>query len=443
MIITSFSPSIVRASFMFILILLNDTFKTKYSNIDILSIIFIISLLVNPFYYKNPGFILSFLVTLFLLLGSEILREFKGVNLVFLVGYVSFLSTIPLIMTMNYQINLFTLLFNILFILYMSYVILPLSYFTFVFPFYDKFLYTIIKPYNTLISMLSKIDYLIVNGTFISGLEIIIYYFLVITYFSFFNNSKVRKFTFSVGLVFLIIVLNSNTYNYKKSVNFLDVEGDATLIVDSFDKCNILIDTGEIDEFDSVINYLKSKNIKRIDYLIISHYHSDHYGEKNDIFDSFDVVDFIDPNNVNHYNRSPFSCGSLILEIYDLTLLNQNENNNSIVMSLYIEDKHYLFTGDSEVERELEFISKYKVDVDYLKVPHHGSSTSSSNLFLNSINPEEAFVMVYRYNKFDHPDYFVMQQYEMKNINVYRTDYLGTIEVEYYFNIERKKYNKP
>lgn len=442
-IITAYSPSVVRAGLMFILIVLNKKFKYGFSNIDILSMIFIGLLIFNPYYYNNLGFVLSFLVTFLLLLSSSILKEYTGIKQLFMVSFISFMGTLPIIISMNNQINLLTLIFNILFITYMSYIILPLSYLTFIFPFLDRLLYNLITSYNQFIVFCSKIELFIFKGSFEYIWEYMIYY-IIILYF--FKNIHIRPKNFKSFIYVIIIVvvsLNTNYLSPEKSVIFLDVKGDSTFISDSYNNCNIMIDTGESDDYDSVINYLLSKNIRRLDYLFISHFHSDHYGEMYDISNSLDVRKTITPDNVEQYYNKQIECGSITILVYELSSGNPNENNNSIVMSVFVNNKHYFFTGDSELEREIEFIENYNINVDYLKVPHHGSSTSSSYEFIDSLNPSEAFIMVYRYNIFDHPDVFVINRYNNRGIPVYRTDLMGSIEVKYLFGIERKKYYMP
>lgn len=441
--ITSFSPSVVRASLMFVLLSINKKYNLQFSSLDILSIIFVVSLIVNPFYFHNMGFVLSFLVTFFLILSVPIFSRTSGLKLLFIVGFVSFLSTVPLILSLNYQLNLLTLLLNLIFIIYTTYLILPLSYVCFAFPFFDKFLFLFIQVYSFLIKIFSTIDFMIVHGTFSRIIQYVIYYVLVFFYLS---SLEARKSNIKYLLIIIFVILifcNSNRYSLKKSVSFVDVKGDAILINDHFDRCNILIDTGEEDEFNSLINYVKHKNIKRIDYLFITHFHSDHFGEIEDIYANFEVRNVVTPDTVSHLDKNEIQCGSLRLYVYTLSSKNPNENNNSLLISLFIDKKHYLFTGDAEIERENEFLSKYIVEVDYLKVPHHGSDTSSSAMFLDCLTPVEAFLIVHRNNKFNHPDNDVINRYDYRNIPVHRTDLSGTIEVEYYFGFERKKYNKP
>ena len=121
----------------------------------------------------------------------------------------------------------------------------------------------------------------------------------------------------------------------------------------------------------------------------------------------------------------------------------QNENNNSIIMSLLISNKHYLFTGDIESSREASFINKFNLNIDYLKVPHHGSITSSTEQFLSSVKPESAFIIVSSNNLHGHPHSEVIKRYQDLSIPVYRTDMSGTIEVYYIFGKEYKRIHSP
>ncbi len=443
LVVTSFSPSITRAVLMYTFLVINKRFQLKLSTLDVLSIIYLGLLIYNPYYYFNAGFILSFLVTLSLLLSSNILKSYKGIYLLFMVGVVSFFSTFPIVLNLNFQINLLSLFFNVLFIIYMSYIVLPLSYIVFLLPIFDRLLSVFIMLYNRLILSMSLVDMFIVNGAFTKTYDIMIFFIIMIYLFYKFELKQLRL-NHLILLIFLVLIfINSNSYDINKRVVFLDVKGDATFISDSFNRCNILIDTGETDNYDSLVTYLKSRNIKKIDYFFISHFHNDHDGEFDDILNNFEIETVITNENAELYSDELIDCGSLGIFIYDLSYNNVYENDNSVILSLFIADKHYLFTGDAETMREREFVRKYTINVDYLKVAHHGSDTSSNEFFIDSVLPEEVFIMVKRDNFHGHPHDTIILRYESRGINIYRTDTFGTIEVRYFFNYESKKYYKP
>lgn len=441
--ITSFSPSVTRATIMYVFIIVNKRYKLEFSSLDIISIIYILLLFLRPYYYFDAGFLLSFLVTFTILLSSNILNKKSKLSQLVLISSIAFLVTVPIILKLNYQINLLSILLNIFFLLYVTYLILPLSYIAFLFPIFDKFNYFAIKLFEATLVIVSKIDILIFEFYFPNPLSVIIYYVSLFTLLiSLENNSRIAQNVFKLCLYVLIIFFSQNLV-FTKSVSFIDIYGDSTLIRDSFNRCNILIDTGENDEYDSVIHYLKGKNIKQLDYLIISHFHSDHYGETNDVIKEFNVKNVISKNNVSEFENQLFDCGSISMFLYPFDYKEQNENNNSIVMSVFVSGRHYLFTGDIEQERESKFISEYNLNVDYIKVPHHGSITSSTKSFLESISPKEAFIIVSVNNLHGHPHGDVIKRYAEMSIPVHRTDLEGTIEVYYIFGKEYKRIHSP
>jgi len=443
LLITSFSPSVSRASIMYILLVINKRYKLEFSTLDILSIIFIILLFIRPYYYFDAGFLLSFLVTFTILVSSDILMKESKTLQLFLISFIAFLVTIPVILNLNYQINVLTLILNMFFLFFVSYIILPLSYLSFILPFFDKINYTFILIFEAILGFVSNLNFLLFKFYFPNDISVIIYYFLVFIFLlSFENNKKVKLKLFYIFLL-LTIIYFSAYLDPRKSVSFIDIYGDSTLIVDSFNQCNILIDTGDYDDYDLAINYLKSKNIKRLDYFIISHFHSDHYGESSDILKEFNIKKVISKQNVKSFQDKTLSCGSILMYIYPFNYVEQNENNNSIIMSLFISNKHYLFTGDIESSREASFINKFNLNIDYLKVPHHGSITSSTEQFLSSVKPESAFIIVSSNNLHGHPHSEVIKRYQDLSIPVYRTDMSGTIEVYYIFGKEYKRIHSP
>lgn len=437
-IITSFAPSIVRASSLYILIQVNKKRGWNYSNLDLLSMIFITLLLYRPHYYYNIGFTLSFLVTFFIILGNYILKDKTLLRQLLLLSIMAFFIALPITVSINKSINLFTIIINVILVLYMSYIILPGAYLTFFFPFLDSLYNLLIKPFEIIINMSKGVTIFTFDYVFTSTLQVILYYILLLLVFLGVHQKRYRSKLIVSVILFFLITSNINHFDPRKSVNMIDIYGDSILIKDSFDQCNILIDTGSYDEYDSVINYIKGKNIDRIDYFIVTHEHADHQGERSDIFEEFNII-----NYMNSTNNRTFQCGSITVTVFPFFKEYSEENNQSVVFLLEISNKKYLFTGDMEQIKEEEFVKLYDIDVDYLKSGHHGSITSSSEQFLADITPEEVLISCYRKNTHGHPSPEIIERYENHSIEIYRTDLLGTIEIYYFFNFEYKKFHSP
>jgi competence protein ComEC len=443
MIITSFSASVVRASLLYIGLVFNRRFQWKLSPLDLLSMIFIGLLVTRPYYYYNMGFVLSFFITASLLLSQNILKRYSSFYTICMVSVIAFLMSFPIVINNTHQINLMTLVFNVVIIYLMSFVILPFTYITFLLPVFDPILTAIYKAFESLLSLLSRIDILVFQGSIPVQMGIMIIYIMIIYLIIRIELRKTIKWSLTSLVLVILLCLNTSKYDIRKQVVFLDVYGDSSLIKDKNDRCNILIDTGETDDYDTVIEYLHYKQIRRLDYLIVSHFHSDHYGEADDIINQLQVTTVITNQNAAQYEGQWTTCGSLSFYIYPMTYDSLNENNNSILLSLMIEDDEYLFVGDSETEREEEFLAKYNLNPDYLKVGHHGSITSSNEAFIDALSPREVFVIVARDNRHGHPSNIVMERFDERGIPIYRTDLYGTIEVSYNRGKETKKYHRP
>ena len=109
------------------------------------------------------------------------------------------------------------------------------------------------------------------------------------------------------------------------------------------------------------------------------------------------------------------------------TINYDNENDNSLVTYLKYYDYTFLFMGDVSFVVENNIIKKYQLSkIDFLKVGHHGSKTSSGKKFINYIKPGYALISVGRKNKYGHPNKEALEN--LKNSIIYRTDILGTLE---------------
>ena len=111
-----------------------------------------------------------------------------------------------------------------------------------------------------------------------------------------------------------------------------------------------------------------------------------------------------------------------------------NENDNSNVIYTEIDGYKFMFMGDAGVDKEKDILDKYNIsNIDVLKVGHHGSKTSSSENFINDMNPEYSIISVGKNNRYGHPNKETL--YNLDNSKIYRTDEGGSIM----FRINNKK----
>lgn len=440
-IITNFTPSVLRASLMVILLFANNKLKHPFSSIDILSIVFLLLLCANPNIYLSLGFQLSFIVTFFLVLTHPILKEYNPEYQLLAVSLIAFYSTVPLIVQMNNEINMLTVLANIIFVPITTLIIVPLGYLSFVLPLFDSLYSVITTQFDHLIMIVGSSFVLKVHPNFSNSIFICLFYIL---FYKFLISDRQYRFKSFVLLNTFIVLTSLFAFvNPVSKIVYFDIDGESTLFKDAFNQCNILIDTGEEDEYDTLIQYLKQNQIYRIDYLIISHFHSDHYGEFEDIVQSISVENIITNQNFSEYDSKWLTCGRYQMFVYPQILNNDNENNNSVGVSIIDGPTHYFFLGDAEEEQEMDFIHHYRVQADVLKINHHGSVTSSMDEFIDGINPSIAYINVDRNNVNNHPNFSVIERLENKGIEIVRTDLLGTVENKNLFGFKWVKYSSP
>ena len=224
-------------------------------------------------------------------------------------------------------------------------------------------------------------------------------------------------------------------------------QADCTLITQN--EQVLLIDSGNSEDADNVINALKTLGIERIDVLVGTHVHEDHIGSMSEIIDNFEIGKFYLPYNAttttSYYKRllksltvkdmgieevvvgEKFKIGNALCEIMAVDNSDpENINEESIVIELSYGTQRYLFMGDAEEKNEA---SRNWNDVDVLKVGHHGSNTSSSIEFLNEVKPEIAIISVGKDNSYGLPKKKIINRLKKVNSIIYRTDEDGTIQL--------------
>ncbi len=248
--------------------------------------------------------------------------------------------------------------------------------------------------------------------------------------------------------------LSSDAVEIKEevSVHFIDVEqGDCQLIKSG--TAAALIDCGEKEYFSDVISYIKAQEIDRLDYVIVTHPHSDHAGGMSYILDEFDIGMVIMPDVpeelipvTSTYTRllksierndisleyaqagEEYSLGEGKLKILSPVSDYEDLNNYSVTAKFVYLNSSFLFTGDIEEEAETDIInSGAELSADVLKVAHHGSYTSSQKTFLNAVDPQYAVIEVGSPNDYGHPHDKTLRRIKNMNIAIYRTDLNGNI----------------
>lgn len=432
--IASFTPSIVRSVLFFILSSINNVYylyiKPKY----LLYIVFSILIFINPFYIYDTGFILSFCISFFILLFNEKNKINNNLLSILVISILSTLSSLPIIINMSYEINILGFINNLFFIPYVTYIVFPLSI---IVVFISKLSF-ILNFLIIIMEYVSKVSSNFFNIKLIfpkmSIFLIIIYYVLLILIVKKINLKKI----FIIYLSFLYFRCNFDKNNY---VYFIDVgQGDSALIVTKNNK-SILIDTGgKVGSNYSLmksnsIPFFKSIGIRKLDYLFITHGDYDHAGYGIDLVNNFNVKNrFTNKGkynslekklNIKSFNNSYIKIDNV--EIYSLnSKLYNNENSDSLVLLVIIDNYKLLFMGDASINTEKDIMNNYDIgDVFILKVGHHGSKTSSSEEFINSVNPKYSIISVGKNNKFGHPNKEVLDT--LNDSKIYRTDIDGSI----------------
>lgn len=465
--------SVLRANISISLLLISHILAKPYDSINTLSFALLVLLLINPFWCFNLGFQLSFIATFFILYLTP---KVKVATIAAQVGILPVLAyyfnRLPIIAVLANLIlvPLFTLSLSLsIFLILFSYISTHIS----------NALGTVINIILNLEAVAAEILY---SFPFLSFrvpspdiIEIISYYIVL---FLIVNGKFLRK--LHKGIVktifyYLVLVVLFNlaylSINDSLSIEFIDVgQGDSILIRTK--KGHYLIDTGgnAFGDYDIgeniLLPYLEKHGIFNLNGVFITHFHEDHSKSLPYLMDNINIervyIGYIKKGNELYEN--------IILKAYEkdipvyiiqkgnhiklgrnthifvlgpseelLNTYKDQDNELSLCLLLKHFDKEILFTGDIEKGGEKNLIESLKKDVDFLKVPHHGSNTSSSEEFLKSVKAKVGFISVGRNNIYNHPHKEVLDRYEALGIDIYRTDECGLINLildKEYFYIE-------
>ena len=256
-------------------------------------------------------------------------------------------------------------------------------------------------------------------------------------------------------------------------IYFIDV-GQADCTVICTNEGNMIIDAGSNSSEEEMLAYINKLKITEFKYAIFTHPHEDHIGGAEKILENYRVENVLIPDyeattkvytkmleaidesgsNVEVIEAGEnfeFAIGDLKAKVLAPIQFDKNVNNASIVTRVDYGETSIMFTGDAEGAKsddpEKLILEKYKdnldiLDCDIYKLGHHGSSTSSSQEFLDAVTPEISIISCGLDNDYGHPHEEVIDRLEKAGIEYYRTDELGTIILTVYKNGYKISENK-
>ena len=268
--------------------------------------------------------------------------------------------------------------------------------------------------------------------------------------------------------VILILVLSSFFYtffsyvqknffqvsNHNLRFHFIDVgQGDSSLIITPKGK-TILIDAGDEAHAKKVLSYVREQGIEKLDLVIATHPDADHIGGMDKVIKNFDIDVFAMPDvsaKTNQYKQIQRELKAKKMKatrLYqgdevqiddeiDFEILSpvkgkkyDDTNEYSIVTKIVYKDTSFILMGDATMENEVDIINNVPdIDIDVLKLGHHGSSTSSSDYFITKTSPNIAIISCGKNNKYGHPHQEVMRVLKKHGVTPYRTDEMGDIVI--------------
>ncbi len=452
--IVGYPSSIKRCILFFIINSINKVCKLNVSSFKVLLLVIFSLILYNYKIIYDVGFIYSVCTVLGIILCNEFISHDNKIVSSFRLSLVAFVVSLPISLCNFYEVNILSIIYNMVYVPLVSIIVYPLSLISFIIPSLSYIFKLSIRVLEVSSNFLSSIRLFNIYLSF-NIYQVLLYYFITLLVF------YKEKYKLSIILI-LIVVLDivSPYFDSNGYVYFFDVgQGDSSLIVSPYRKDVILIDTGGVtsyvseewmnkDEYyvsSNVVSFMKSIGIKKIDLLVLSHGDSDHANEVDNILKDINIkclnvnpgdLNNLEINAMENINLCQYKPNNMVLEYLNYKVYD-NENDNSLLSYMKIYNTKIINFGDASSKVEDDIIDKYKLsNIDILKLSHHGSKTSSSYTYLSNINPKIAVISSGRNNRFNHPSSETLENLNKLKINYLNTQSSGTIE----FIVGRKGY---
>lgn len=241
-------------------------------------------------------------------------------------------------------------------------------------------------------------------------------------------------------------IKKQNIVTTDLQVHFIDV-GQADCILITNNNHTMVIDGGNNEDGKKLVSYIKSLGITDIDYVVGTHPHEDHIGGLDDIINNFNIKEIYLPeamtttktfedvlDSIANKNLSltvptigeTFKLGEAEFEVIYTGTGDTDLNEASIILKMIFGKHTYLFTGDTTEQIEQTILTE-NINIDVLKVAHHGSRYSSSEEFLKIATPDYAIISVGEGNSYGHPEPETINRLKQYTNKIYITMELGTI----------------
>lgn len=465
LLINIFSPSVFRAVFMAVLLIVTSFFNKK-PYLTIISLSAIIQIILNPYIVFHAGYQLSYITTYFILLARPFIQGQKVFVQLLQITLISEVSTLLIILIQFNEVSISGIVMNLIFVPLFSIVIFPMVILfqaVMILPkieLIDHFyhlVFTFLREMITYLANLFKHRYAVKNLS-----EYIYMFIAAMTFLIARSICKLDHMRLSVYSLILVVTVYSANITDKEEFTFtmIDVgQGDAFLIEDHKSDQTVMIDTGGVFTFGdrksmlaekTVLPYLKERGIDNIDLLILSHMDIDHVGEAEDVINKKNVrnlmVNFEDPkleewaeniiegdftgNVLPSGDISTMNVGNILIENLDAGYPGAEKvsNEHSIVLKVSLGDYSFLMTGDmTEAMEEYMLGHMSDLQVDVLKLAHHGSDTSTGSAIVEAASPAYALISAGADNQYGHPHQNVLDRLE--GIEILSTKDAGMVQL--------------